>query len=87
MTASTGPCDPLVSVTVTNYNYARFVTRNIESILTQTFTDFELIVIDNASTDDSIAILEDFARRDERIRLIAHEVNQGDSRASDSRAM
>ena len=65
---------PLVSVTVTNYNYARFLARNIESILAQNFTDFEVIVIDNASTDASIDIIKDFVRRDPRIRLIAHEV-------------
>jgi glycosyltransferase involved in cell wall biosynthesis/polysaccharide pyruvyl transferase WcaK-like protein len=68
---------PLVSVTVTNYNYARFLPRNIESILRQEFTDFELVIIDNASTDDSVRIIEEYAASDPRVRLIAHTQNQG----------
>jgi glycosyltransferase involved in cell wall biosynthesis len=68
---------PLLSVTVTNYNYARFLSRNIESILGQTFRDFELIIIDNASTDESLALIAGYARRDERIRVVVHERNLG----------
>lgn len=70
-----GASSPLVSITVTNYNYARFLPRAIESILDQTFTDFELVIIDNASTDDSVAVIERYS--DPRVRLIAHTVNQG----------
>jgi glycosyltransferase involved in cell wall biosynthesis len=68
---------PRLSVTVTNYNYADFLPRNVESILAQTYTDFELVIIDNASSDDSIAVIERYASTDPRIRLIAHDVNQG----------
>jgi glycosyltransferase involved in cell wall biosynthesis len=70
------PC-PLLSVTVTNYNYGRFLSKNIESILCQTFTDFELIIIDNASNDASLSIIQRHAERDSRIRLIAHDWNVG----------
>jgi glycosyltransferase involved in cell wall biosynthesis len=68
---------PLVSVTLTNYNYARFLPAAIESILEQTFTDFELLVIDNASTDDSLDVIDRYAEADERMRVIRHERNVG----------
>ncbi|MDX1933227.1 MAG: glycosyltransferase family 2 protein [Capsulimonadales bacterium] len=68
---------PKLSVTITNYNYERFVGRAIESVLGQTFTDFELIVADNASTDHSREIIEQYARQDPRIRVIANTENKG----------
>jgi glycosyltransferase involved in cell wall biosynthesis len=75
MTDAPDGAPPLVSITMTNYNYARFLPRAIESILDQTFTDYELVIIDNASTDGSVAVIERYP--DPRIRLIAHTVNQG----------
>ena len=68
---------PALSVTVTNYNYARFLPQALDSILAQTYTDYEIIVIDNASTDDSLAVARQYAARDARIRVIAHESNIG----------
>ena len=47
---------PLVSVIVPNYNYARYLEERIESILTQRFQDFELILLDDCSTDESRSI-------------------------------
>lgn len=49
-----------VSVIVPNYNYARYLPIRIESILNQSFQDFELILLDDASTDNSIQILEKY---------------------------
>ena len=69
--------DPLLSVTVTNYNYARFLDEAIQSILGQTFTDFELILIDNASDDDSVEIMRRYASSDPRVRVVEHEQNLG----------
>ena len=69
--------DPTLSVTVTNYNYAPFLTQCIESILTQTYEDYELIIIDNASTDQSMDVIREHAARDRRIRVIEHAENQG----------
>lgn len=46
---------PLVSVVVPNYNYARYLRARIDSILNQTFTDFELILLDDLSTDESLS--------------------------------
>lgn len=68
---------PLLSVTVTNRNYGRFLGRNIDSILAQTFADFELIIIDNASTDESASVIAGCARRDPRIRVIVHPRDRG----------
>jgi glycosyltransferase involved in cell wall biosynthesis len=73
----TGATAPILSVTVTNYNYARYLPRNIESILGQTFSDFELLVIDNASRDESLDVVRGYAERDPRIRVVAHERNEG----------
>lgn len=67
---------PLLSVTVLNYNYGHYVTKCLDSILAQDFKDFEVIVIDDKSTDDSLAVIDRYLT-DPRVRLIAHAVNQG----------
>lgn len=61
---------PLVSVVMPVRNGAKFLTAAIESILAQTVTDFELLVIDNGSTDDSVEIVRDIAERDARVVLV-----------------
>lgn len=52
------PTEPLVSVIVPNYNYARYLEHRLQSIVTQTFRDFEIIILDDASTDNSVEIIE-----------------------------
>ncbi len=59
-----------LSVYMPVYNAARFVQPAVRSILTQTFTDFEFIIVDDGSTDGTLQILESLAARDPRIRLI-----------------
>lgn len=66
-----------VSLGLPVYNGERFVRHAIQSALDQTFTDFELIISDNASTDSTPDICEEFARRDPRIRYIRQEINVG----------
>ena len=66
----------VVSVVMPVYNTQRYLARAIESILGQTLQEFELIIIDDGSTDRSKQILEAYARRDGRIRLISRE-NKG----------
>jgi glycosyltransferase involved in cell wall biosynthesis len=68
---------PLLSVTVSNRNYARFLDRNIESILSQTFGDYEIILIDNASDDGSLDVLRHYEAADRRIRVVAHARDLG----------
>jgi len=53
------------------YNAQRYVAEAVESILNQTFSDFEFIIIDDGSTDGSLAILQKYAEQDERIRLVS----------------
>ena len=67
---------PLLSVTVSNYNYGRYLGECIESILSQSFEDFELIVIDDCSTDGSLDVVRPYLS-DGRVKLVAHEQNQG----------
>ncbi|MEO8541846.1 MAG: glycosyltransferase family A protein [bacterium] len=67
---------PLLSVLVLNYNYARFLPQCLDSILSQTFEDFELIVIDDCSTDESREALNRYAGRP-RVTVVNHETNQG----------
>lgn len=66
---------PSVSVCIPVYNGAAFIAEAVESVLTQTFKDFELIVLDNASTDETPLILERF--NDVRLRIIRHASNIG----------
>lgn len=71
------PHTPLVSIGLPIYNGAKFVRQAFDSILAQTFVDFELIVSDNASTDDTYQICEEYAAKDGRIRLFRNELNMG----------
>jgi glycosyltransferase involved in cell wall biosynthesis len=62
-THSVHPEQPLFSVIIPNYNYARFLPRAIDSVLHQTMTDWELIVVDDGSKDDSRAVLTSYGNR------------------------
>jgi glycosyltransferase involved in cell wall biosynthesis len=68
---------PLVSIGLFVYNGERFIEETLRSILYQTFTDFELIISDNASTDRTGDIAQTYARRDSRIRYYRSEKNMG----------
>ena len=68
---------PLVSVIMPVYNGKRYLAEAIESILAQTFTDFEFIIIDDGSNDRSPQIALSYAEQDDRIRLIKLESNRG----------
>ena len=68
---------PLVSVIMPAYNSALFVEEAITSVLAQSFTDFELIVIDDCSQDNTACIVSEFAERDARVRLVRNNKNMG----------
>lgn len=68
---------PRVSMVMPVHNGARWLAEAIESVLVQDFTDFELILIDDASTDGSPAIMADAAARDPRVRLLRLDSNVG----------
>lgn len=67
---------PQISVIVPVYNVEKYLSRCIESILSQTFTDFELLLIDDGSTDRSGEICDEYAKKDARIRVL-HKENGG----------
>lgn len=67
----------LVSVIIPNYNSSRYLGETLDSVRNQTFTDWEAIVVDDCSTDHSVEIIQSFARKDNRIRLIACHTNNG----------
>ncbi|MEQ9670177.1 CHAT domain-containing protein [Coleofasciculus sp. G2-EDA-02] len=62
-----------ISLVITTYNRERYLGAAIDSILAQTWGDFELIVWDDGSTDGSVTIAQDYAKRDQRVRVIAAE--------------
>lgn len=69
--------NPLVSVIVPNYNYARFLRQRIDSILLQSFTDYELILLDDASTDESRDILESYRENPHVSCIVYNDKNSG----------
>ncbi len=68
---------PEVSVVMPVYNSEEHLRESIESILNQTFEDFEFIIIDDCSQDKSKEIVKEYASRDDRIRLMENEENRG----------
>jgi glycosyltransferase involved in cell wall biosynthesis len=70
---------PRVTFVVTNHNYARFLPQAIDSLLGQSVSDLELIVVDDCSTDDSLAVLERYAG-DPRVQIVRHTTNTGSIR-------
>jgi len=68
---------PSLSVIVPNYNHARTLPVCLRALLAQSAPALEVIVIDDASTDDSVAVIEGFARQHPAIRFIRHEANRG----------
>ena len=73
---------PSVSVIIPAYNHEKFVAECIQSVLNQTFQDFEIIITDDASTDRTVEIIENFS--DQRIKLFKHIKNQGVSIAANN---
>ena len=72
--------DVLVSIIVPVYNIEKYISRCIESILTQTYSNIELILVDDGATDGSAKLCQDYATKDSRIRVL-HQPNQGLSAA------
>ena len=68
--------EPEFSILMANYNNAEYIAEAIQSVLEQTFQDWELVIVDDCSTDDSIKVIEPYLK-DERIRLLQNKVNKG----------
>ena len=66
---------PLVSVLMTAYNREKYISAAIESVLESTYTNFELIIVDDGSTDRTIEIAKTFAVNDARIKVYINKPN------------
>ena len=71
---------PVISISMPAYNVEKYIGEAIESILAQTFTDWELIIVDDCSKDKTLAIASEYAAKDSRIRIIKRNENSGSVR-------
>ena len=66
---------PLVTVYITNHNYGKYIKKALDSVLSQTFKNFELIIIDDGSTDNSKKIINKY-KNNSKVKII-YQVNKG----------
>jgi glycosyltransferase involved in cell wall biosynthesis len=64
-----------ISIILTSYNHGKYISQAIKTVLEQDFKDFELLILDDQSTDNSVEIIKGF--NDSRIKLISNEQNLG----------
>ncbi len=69
---------PLVSVLMTVYNREKYIAEAIESVLASSYTNFELIIVDDGSKDHSVEIAQKYEAQDHRIKVYVNEQNLGD---------
>lgn len=67
---------PLVSIIVTSYNYDKYISETLNSLINQTYKNIEIIVMDDGSSDNSINIIKNYQKQDPRIKLITHPNNE-----------
>lgn len=67
---------PQLSVLMPAYNVQSFIGEAIESVLAQTFNDFELLILDDGSTDKTLEIVESYAKTDSRIRFFLQKIKK-----------
>ena len=68
---------PHISIAIPVFNRAHLVGRTIESVLRQEFEDYDVLVVDDASSDETVEVVEEYCRRDHRVRLVVNEKNLG----------
>ena len=69
---------PLVSVLMTSFNREKYIGEAIESVLSSTYSNFELIIVDDQSKDGTVTIAKSYAAKDQRVKLFINETNLGD---------
>ena len=67
----------MISIVTSAYNASKTIKTTIESVLSQTYKNWELIVVNDASSDNTSEIVLSYCKNDSRIKLINHEINQG----------
>src|SRR5262245_35900410 len=68
---------PRLSVVIPNYNHGAYLPRCLNALLRQSMPPFEIIVVDDASTDNSLEVLDQFTREHSQLRVLRNEKNQG----------
>jgi len=76
--------EALISIIIPNYNNEKYLKVCLDSVLRQTYNDIEIIIVDDASTDGSLVIIEEYMSKHSCIRLIRNEKNQGVSNSRHS---
>lgn len=71
---------PTIRIGLPVYNGEKFIRKKIESVLAQTFSDYELVITDNCSNDNTLEICKEYAENDSRIKIISHKNNIGAKR-------
>lgn len=68
-----------ISIITTSYNYGQYISETIESVIAQTYQDWEMIIVDDGSSDNSVSLIQSYCQKDSRIKLFSHEnhVNKG----------
>ena len=66
-----------VSIIVPMYNAEKFIGKTIESVLSQTYENWEMLIMNDVSTDNSLAVVNEFAKKDDRIKVVNTEKNMG----------
>lgn len=74
-------CNPLVSIVMPAYNASGTLVHSIQSVISQKYSNWELLLINDASTDNTLEISEFFSARDSRIKVISNKTNQGVARS------
>ena len=63
----------LISIITASYNYENYIKETIESVQAQTYKDWEMIIVDDGSTDNSVDVIKSYVEKDSRIKLFQHE--------------
>ncbi len=64
-----------ISIITASYNYENYIKETIESVIAQTYKNWELIIVDDGSTDNSVSVIKSYCKKDDRIKLYTHENN------------
>jgi glycosyltransferase involved in cell wall biosynthesis len=67
---------PVISIVLPTYNGSKYIRKSIESCLQQTFTNFELIIVNDCSTDQTLSIIQEYAAKDDRIKIVNNDFNK-----------